>query len=362
MLEIENFRSINKILLKNRNYNVLTGDNEVLLVDICEALDMYYNKKRKSKVDKELNDNNLMIYNYFSKEKEKISSRCVIYVGRENLEEELQLGSKTLLNNIFNKLLKIILVTEPLLITANSLLKELNLSEAVSELNENISKYSDVKFEISVKELTASDIIKKMEIHPVYQNEYLYMKSMSEFEKLKLQTGIIEQSVDVDGKDKIYIFAFPENRIALRDMPKLRNFLLELAKYNKVIVATFSEYLFDFSSLDNINIYIDSKLVNLCSEDEIIDEIYENYPVLKPKNEINNLLSFTLKNYLSDILLGKTITNKFSYKSENIFIENYEFIFLLLYYLKKLKVAYKVDLYYDSNSPFSNYIEDNLLT
>ena len=362
MLEIENFRSINKILLKNRNYNVLTGDNEVLLVDICEALDMYYNKKRKSKVDKELNDNNLMIYNYFSKEKEKISSRCVICVGGENLEEELQLGSKTLLNSVFNKLLKIILVTEPLLITANSLLKELNLTEAVSELNKNISQYSDVKFEISIKELTASDIIKKMEIHPVYQNEYLYMKSMSEFEKLKLQTGIIEQSVDVDGKDKIYIFVFPENKIALKDMPKLRNFLLELAKENKVIVATFSKYLFDFSTLDNINIYINSKLTNSFSEDEIINEIYENYPVLKSKSEINALLSFVLKNYLSDVLLGNTITNKFFCELDNVFIENYEFIFLLLYYLKKIRLSYKLNLNYDPTSPFSNYIEEKLLT
>lgn len=362
MLEIENFRSIDKVRLKNRNYNVLTGDNEVLLVDICEALDMYYNKKRKSKVDKELNDNSLMIYDYFSKEKEKISSRCVIYVGRENLEEELQLGSKTLLNNVFNKLLKIILVTEPLLITANSLLKELNLTEAVSELNENISKYSDVKFEISMKELTASDIVKKMELYPIYQNESLYLESLGEFEKLKLQTGIIEQSIDIDGKDKIYIFAFPENRIALKDMPKLRKFLFELAKCNKVIVATFSKYLFDFSTLDNINIYIDSKLANSFSEDEMIDEIYNNYPVLKSKNEINNLLSFVLKTYLSDILLGNTITNKFSCESDNIFIENYEFIFLLLYYLKKIKMSYKVDLNYNPTSPFSNYIEDNLLT
>lgn len=46
MLEIENFRSINKIQLKDNNYNVLTGDNEILLKDICEAVDIYFNNKK----------------------------------------------------------------------------------------------------------------------------------------------------------------------------------------------------------------------------------------------------------------------------------------------------------------------------
>lgn len=45
MLEIQNYKSINSVLLKNRNYTTLIGDDEILLQNICESINNYYNKK-----------------------------------------------------------------------------------------------------------------------------------------------------------------------------------------------------------------------------------------------------------------------------------------------------------------------------
>ena len=45
MLELQNYKNINSILLKNRNYTTLIGDDEILLQNICEGISNYYNKK-----------------------------------------------------------------------------------------------------------------------------------------------------------------------------------------------------------------------------------------------------------------------------------------------------------------------------
>lgn len=360
MLEIENFRSIDKILIKDTNYNILTGDNEVLLKDICEAVDIYFNGKKISKWDKEINDKSLIIQDYFSKEREKTSSKCSILIKKENIEEELLLGSKTILYNTFSNFFKTTLLTEPVIMTINSLIKDLNLEENIISFNDELTKYTDVKFKIELEELGISDFIKKMTIIPEINEKSISLLSLNSFEKLKLQVGISEKNIDTIGKDKIYIFIFPEKNLSLKELKKLKDFLYELSKNNKVIVATFSNYLFDYSKTDNINIYFENQLSNSFLEEEILKDLEMNYPVLLPNEEILKKLKFVLKQYLLFSLSNNIITNKFSECEDILYIENFEYIYLLLFYLKKSKIPYIKDLNYDYNSLFSNYIEEKL--
>lgn len=360
MLEIENFRSINKILIKDTNYTVLTGDNEVLLKDICEAVDIYFNDKRISKCDKEINEKTLVIQNYFSKEKEKISSKCSILIKEENITEEIQLGAKTTLYNAFNTFFKNTLLTEPLIVTINSLIKDLNLEENIVSFNEELTKYSDVKFKIELEEMSITDFIKKIKIETEIDEKNINLLSLNSFEKLKLQIGIAEKNINSKGKDKIYIFIFPEKNLSISDLKKLKLFFNKIAEKNKIIIATFSKYFFDFSNLDNINIYYKNKLLNNFAEEELIQELEMNYPILRSKDEIFKKLRFVLSQYLSECLFNKTITNSFLNLGDVLYIENFEFIFLLLFYLHKCQIPYIKNLNYDDNSPFSAYIKEKL--
>ena len=115
MLEIQNYKSINSVLLKNRNYTTLIGDDEILLQNICESINNYYNKK----IEK-LREEKLVICNFFSKTKESISSKNCIYIADENLDSELGLGAKTELTSKLTKLFKEKMPIEPILVTINS--------------------------------------------------------------------------------------------------------------------------------------------------------------------------------------------------------------------------------------------------
>lgn len=360
MLEIENFRSIGKVLMKDTNYTVLTGDNEILLKDICDAVDIYFNDRRISKCDKEINDKILVIQNYFSKEKEKISSKCSILIEEERINEEIQLGAKTVLYSAFNTFFKNTLLTEPLIMTINSLIKDLNLEENIVSFNEELTKYSDIKFKIELEEMSITDFIKKIKIETEFNEKDINLLSLNSFEKLKLQIGIAEKNTNSIGKDKIYIFVFPEKNLSMSELKKLKIFFTKIAEKNKIIIATFSKYFFDFSNLDNINIYYENKLLNNFSEEEFIYELEMSYPVLKSKDEIFSRLKFVLSQYLSECLFNKTITNKFLDLEDILYIENFEFIFLLLFYLNKCEIPYIKNLIYDDNSPFSEYIKEKL--
>lgn len=244
--------------------------------------------------------------------------------------------------------------------TINSLIKELDLEENIVSFNRELTKYSDIKFKFDLEEMTIADFIKKINIKTEINEENISLLSLNSFERLKLQIGIIEKNVDSIGKDKIYIFIFPEKNLSMIKIKELKKFFYNLAENNKVIVATFSKYLFDFSSLDNINIYLNNKLLNIFSEEEILKDLEMNYPVLELSEKILEKLRFILSQYLSECFYKNTITNKFLNSEDTIYIENFEFIFLLLFYLNKCKIPYVKNLNYDDNSPFSNYIKEKL--
>ena len=356
MIEIKNFRNIPSLIMKNRNYTVITGDDEILLKDICDSIYFYYNDKKLGKKDK-INDLKLEIVNYFSKVKEKVSSKQCIYFFQEKIEEEFDLGSKTVLYSRFNNLFKEKLPTEPILITINSLIEDLEIDKFTLDTVSEISKYSDYQLKFSFDKLTSSDLIKKIKISVLKDENDIEINNLTSFEKLKITLGILDEETI---KDKIYIFLFPEKNISIKELKELKKFLLELSKNNKIIIATFSKYLFEFSSLDNLNIYQNKELKNLFFEEELIKVFEENYPIFETKENISQKLKSVLNIYLGEFFYKNKITNKFSLEEENLYINDYEHIFLLLFYLKLSKINYQKDIEYNHRSPFSNYIEEKL--
>ena len=242
---------------------------------------------------------------------------------------------------------------EPILVTINSLIEDLELEESTIEMSDNISKYSKHKIKFSFEKLAPSDFIKKIRID--FEEDEIILK---EIEKLKLYLGIMDKNEL--NKENIYIFLFPERKIPPQDIRELKNFLLKLAEKNQVIVATFSKYLLNFSELDSINLYLNNKLKNLDFEEEIIKKVEEEYPILKNSNEIREKLKYILQKYLFEILVCNKVSNKIFSESENIFIPDYESLFLFLIYLKLSNIPYIKDINFDKTSPFSNYIEKRL--
>ena len=233
MLELQNYKNINSILLKNRNYTTLIGDDEILLQNICEGISNYYNKKGDKQKEEKLN-----LCNFFSKVKEPVSSKNCIYITEENLDGEFALGAKSELTSKLTKLFKEKIPIEPTLITINSLIEDLKLEESTIQISENISKYSNHKLKFSFEKLTASDFIKKIQIE--FEEEDITLK---EVERLKLYLGVMDKN-DIN-KNNIYIFLFPERKIPPQDIKNLKDFLLKLSENNQVIVATFSKYLLE---------------------------------------------------------------------------------------------------------------------
>lgn len=348
MLELQNYKNINSILLKNRNYTTLIGDDEILLQNICEGISNYYNKKGDKQKEEKLN-----LCNFFSKVKEPVSSKNCIYITEENLDGEFALGAKSELTSKLTKLFKEKIPIEPTLITINSLIEDLQLEESTIQISENISKYSNHKLKFSFEKLTASDFIKKIQIE--FEEEDITLK---EVERLKLYLGVMDKN-DIN-KNNIYIFLFPERKIPPQDIKNLKDFLLKLSENNQVIVATFSKYLLDFSNLDSINLYLNERLKNLEFQDEIIKKISEEYPILKDEDEIEKKLKYTLQKYLFEVLACNKVSNKILFEDDYIFIPDYELIFLFLIYLKLSNISYIKEITFDKSSPFSNYIEERL--
>ena len=356
MLEIINFRNISSLIIKNRNYTVITGDNEILLKNICDSIYFYFNEKKLGKNDKN-NDLKFEIINYFSKIKEKISSKQCIYIQNERIEDEFTLGSKTILYSKFSNIFKEKLPTEPILLTINSLIEDLEIEQMTSLISSEISKYSDYDIIFSFEKLSSSDLIKKIKVSISKNKEDVDINNLTSFEKLQINLGILDEETI---KDKIYLFLFPEKSMSLNDLKKLKEFLLKLSRTNKVVVATFSKYLFEFSNLDYLNIYQENILKNYLFEEELIEKFEENYPILETKENILLKLKSVLEHYLGDFFYKNKITNNFYFNQEALYINEYEHIFLLLFYLKLSNIYYEKTIIYDKNSPFSNYIEKEL--
>lgn len=356
MYLIENYRMIEKLKIKKNNYIVLTGDDTLYLKDICLAFYSYFENKKITKENKEINEKKLYITNFFTGEKEQVSSKKIIFIENNFLEEELELGSKTLLYSLLNEYFKEKIPIEPSLRTLNNLLSDFSEEEIFEELENKISKFSNYNFNFIFKEFTANDIIKKIDIIFMNNNKKHEVYMISNLDKLKLKLSIYDK--ENEEFEKIYIFYLPENNLSVKEQKDLKIFLKEISKKATVIVATTSKYLYD-SNFDSLNIIIDKKLKNILKENEFLEEILLEYPLEKEKNDFKFKMNYLIKNYINDIIYGSIITNKDNLREESVFFSSEEDIFLLIYFLKHSNIAYKTDLEFTKESVFSNYIRNN---
>lgn len=213
---IENYKSIEKLYIKKSDYSVLVGEDTIFLKEACEAIYSYFNEKKIS------NEKKLYITNSETGEKEKVSSVEVIYLEDNNLDIEIQLGSKTILYSRLLNFFKEKLPLEPSLITLNSILDDFSLDNVSEELQREFSKYSNNKIEFKFEEFTAADIVKKtiFNFYEGYEErKYEYISLM---EKLKIKLSIFD--ILDENIEKIYLFYYPENNFSISEIRELSFF------------------------------------------------------------------------------------------------------------------------------------------
>ena len=356
MYLIENYRAIERIKIKKHNYIVLTGDDTLFLKDICFAFYDYFESKKIIKENKDINEKKLYITNFLTGEKEQISSQRAIFIKNNDLQDELELGSKTILHSLLSAYFKEKMPIEPSLRTFNTLLSNFSEEEIFEKLEKELSKFSEYKFDFTFKEFTPNDIIKKIEVNFIRSEVEYQSFSISNLDKLKLKLSLYDK--EEESLEKIYIFYLPENDLSVKEQRELKIFFDELSKNSTVIVATTSKYLFDLS-FDSLNIIIDKKLKNNLKAEEFLEKMALEYPLEKTKEKFKVKMNHLIKSYINDIISGSIITNKRDIIEDSIFFSSDEEIFLLLYFLKKSDIKYKTDFNFLDETVFSNYIKNN---
>lgn len=348
---IENYKSIDKIYLKKANYTVIIGDNSNYLKEICEAIYCYFNEKKIT------SDKKMYITDKNTGEKEQISSKEVIFLENNELNTELELGSKTILYSKILAFFKEKMPIEPSLITLNTLLENFSFDNVAKEFQNRFTEYSEYKLEFLFELFTPTDIVKKINFNFFKEDIEEKYENISNIEKLKIKLSIFDS--EITPKEKIYVFYYPENNFTAKEISSLKIFLYKLSLINNVIVVTSSKYLLD-EPLDSLNIIIENTLINGMLEEEIICELIEEYPLLPIKEEILHKLRILVRKNIIELILKTKITNKKENDNfEYLYLDSEEEIFLILYYLKKMNYPYEVDLDFKEHCVFSNYIKKN---
>lgn len=357
---IENFRSIESVDVKKNSYILLFGEEGNFLRDICMSFDYYFKDKKLTKEDKDISDKKLAITDFYTGEKLQQSAFDTVFLESNSIEEELEFGSKTVLYGIVNNFIKEKISIEPSFTTLNAILQDFELEESISKLKNELSRYSKYRLELSFQEFSSADIIKKIDIGFMDEEKAVNQYAVSNIEKLKIKTGIYEQNCNIS-KDKIFIYYYPENSMNIKEQIELKRFFDEIAKQSIVIIATASKYFIDMDLFDSLNIYQNKKLKNSLKKDELLELYFQNYPILKTKIEIEEEIKFSVCKYISDVMNGFILTNIKQFNQNSVYIENYETIFVLLFYLKQAGIPYKADIKYDDDSVFSNCIKNSLI-
>lgn len=355
MYILEEMENLSRIEIKKSNYISIFSDDMKILQEICDSFYLYFSEKRV------ISDKKIRILDYRTGEKEKISSKFPIYLSDNSIEEEVEMGSKTILYKRILDFMKEQFPMEPAFSTLNIILDNFLQEEITESLKKDISRYSEYKVDFKIAEFTPNDFIKKIELRYFSCENEIDFKEISNLEKLKIKISIYENSKIIGEREKIYIFYLPENNLSLAEIKSLKKFLLELSERATVIVATNSKYLLA-DELSGINIIKEAKLINRIEEDKLKKEFIQNYPTLPEWTAIERKLLYLIKNYLLENLDNLRVTNKLKNEMDEISLSSLEDIFILLFYAKLLNLEAILDLEYDNHCVFSNYLEKNLKT
>lgn len=143
------------------------------------------------------------------------------------------------------------------------------------------------------------------------------------------------------------------------EVRELKLFLKKLLTNNSiVIVATNSKYLIG-DNIDDVNIIYHKKLLNFEKVDELKEKYLQNYPKLQEWKFIEKRLIYLIKNYILENFQNIQITNKITDDINKIVLNSYEDIFIIIFYLKEIGISYLLDINYDNECVFSNYLNKN---
>lgn len=353
MYILENISGTSNIKIKKSNYISIITDKTELSRKILEGFYNYFSEKRLSSEEK------VLITDYFTGEKEQISSKYPIYIENSEIDFEVELGSKSILHQRILGYFKQKFPIEPVFLTLNTLMDNFFLEDVSEKFKSEFTIYSNYKIDFEFSSFGPSDLIKKINIKYKLDEDEQNLNQISNFEKIKLKLSMYEIGDIIKNREKIYIFYYPERLLTISEIKKLKLFLKDLTiKSSTVILATNSKYLLG-DNLEEINIIKDQKLLNFQKIDILRQKYLENYPKLEEWDYIEKRLVYLLKNNIFENFEDLRITNKLKNDIDEIFFKSYEDIFIAVFYLKQIGISYDLDITYDDRCVFSNYIKKN---
>lgn len=353
MYILENILRAPNLKIKKSNYISIVTDNIETSREILIGFYNYFSEKKVPFEEK------VSVLNYFTGDKEQISSKYPIYIENSEIDSEIELGSKTFLYGRVLAYFKEKFPIEPVFFTLNSLMENFFLEEIFENFKKEFSLYSKYSIEFEAIPFTPSDLIKKLDVKYSLNGEKQTLKQISNYEKIKLKLSMYEIKEVIENREKIYIFYYPERLLTVFEIKQLKIFLEELVvNGSTVLLATNSKFLLG-NNLESINLIQKGKLLNF-EKEVILKEMYlENYPKLEEWNFIEKRLVYLIRHYILENFQEIKITNKLKNEIDEIFLKSYEDIFIIVFYLEEIKIPYQLDLIYDENCVFSNYINKN---
>lgn len=353
MYILENIIQIPNIKIKKSNYISITTNNIEISKEIVREFYNYFSEK------KSIGEQKVLITDYLTGEKEQVSSKYPIYIEDSEISSEVELGSKTFLYQRILAYFKEKFPIEPVFLTLNSLMDNFFLEEVSEKFKKEFSLYSKYSMEFQCNPFLPSDLMKKLEIKYTLDSKEQNLNQISNYEKIKLKLSMYEIKENVEKKEKIYIFYYPERLLTTNEIKKLKLFLEELIIKNGIIlVTTNSKYLLG-NNMDSINIIQNGKLLNFEKVEKLKERYLDNYPKLQEWDFIEKRLVYLIKNCILENFQDMKITNKLKNDIDEVFLKSYEDIFITVFYLKEIGISYHLDIDYDNNCVFSNYINKN---
>ncbi len=349
MYSINDISQETTLLLKKANYISIIDDNNIYSKELLINIYNYFSEQ----------DKKIIILNYLTGEKEQLSSKYPILISDYEIESDIALGTKTLLYKRLLSFFKEKFPIEPTFSTLNLLIDDFLEEEAFKTLKKELTIHSDISLKFKFNEFTPNDLIKKMEINCIVGDEEKKFYDIPYLERLKFKLSLHTTLENSLNREFIYLFYYPERLLSTADIKELKRFLNNLIKNNGVVIVTTTSKHLLGDSLDEINIIQNKKLLNFQKSYELEKSYLMSYPEIKEWNFIGERLLYLVKNYLLENIHDIKITNKSKNDIDEIFLKSYEDIFILVFYLEKIGLNYKLDLDYNDSCVFSNYIKKN---
>jgi hypothetical protein len=254
------------------------------------------------------------------------------------LEDEIQLGSKSMLKSYIKNEMLNYLETDSYLFTINTLIKDI-VKEAVEDLP---LKVKDIDIDTILKSISFGDdfLEKSVEIRKEIIQTQKFIPLINEYFKKRYN------------KSLLVVYKFPEMNLSPKEQLILKDILIELGNETHTIVVT-SSRLFLSNKYEGNNYF--NKGNQLFTE-ELLNNLEWDCPTTYSKEELKESLMYIIANFIDRFELNPTISN---YKNADIILFKSVDIYVLVYILNKLKLKFTLDIQkHIIEKPVAKYILD----